>query len=1028
MKIKNLKKQLCLFCLILMLGNGITAFANDTDMIVTNEELIKYTTVKYTASATYSIAIPKEIILNDNKPTSYDIKVSGNITSDMQINVEPVDAIEEEDGINFYMVETTSKKQVVATVTQDSTSCLYNKVNDANGTTLSGNIGAISLEAGEWEGSLGFKLSVSTHEHDYNDERICNDCGDVKVEKEIIANITNGEATYDGNATNGNAKVEVVSPSNGYTITYGTTNGTYDLDEIPTYTNLGTYEVYYKIEAPNYITKTGNFTITINEGLNGYTWSEVQAICNEGNANKYFSVGDMAMINLGEMDTMQAYSRDGKTSILDEQLATIIVGDISSDGKTLTMLFTSYSTQAPAYQMNPQTDDNEYGTNVGGWKATILRDWLNSEDEGGFYNALSSDLQNAIIDHSSSYSKTYNASDVSYCDDKIWLLSAKEVWGGETATTASRYNTTYWENLAAFNAESQLTYFANGGSRVRYSSGDNNEDPDNWWLRSSSYDDSYSFTGIYYEDCQNSYEGNYTCYVFPAFCIGEESEKTFNNYSWSEIYNICKQGKASEYFNVGDTKTINIDALPSAENNTEMQKATIVIADIADDGTSMTLLVTNYSISSPTHVMNETESTSGGWASTSMRTWLNGEYYNALPSGLQEIILENNSSYSESFISTSVSYCEDKVWLLSTREVFGGEDATTNDGTSTHYENLYAFNDETQLAYFAIGNDDRIRYTNSDKTSTNTWWLRSTNWGDSDIAFMCVDDSGNSSYPISNNAYAVFPAFNVGYEEEEVTCNIEKKDTFSDYTWAEVQEVCQLGLANKYFADCIGQKVTISLGKMDTLTYANYREKCTLSSVSSLASQTATVSVADVSNNSVTMIITSYSTQAPFYLMNPQTSDSTYGTNAGGWASTSMRSWLNTSSSGGFYAALPSDLKSVIKTHKTLYVGAYGASKVSSCNDKIWLLSAKEILGSNASGVEDVVLNAETQLAYFANGNSMVRYLQGTDDTAIVYWLRDGWYFSNKTDAFCIAGDLEGSTGFFSSPNALGVFPAFDIG
>jgi hypothetical protein len=485
-----------------MLGNSITTFATDNDIIVTNKETTEYTTVKYTKNANYSITIPKEIILNDNQSTSYEIKVSGNITSDMQINVEPVDAIEDEDGINFYMVETTSKKQVIATITQDSTSCLYNKVNDTNGATLSGNIGAISLGAGEWEGSLGFKICISTHEHDYNDEGICNDCGDVKVEKEIIANVTNGEATYDGKATNGNAKVDVTFPSNGYTITYGTTNETYDLDEIPTYTNPGTYEIYYKIEASNYTTKYGSFTITINERLNGYTWSEVQAICKEGNAKDYFKVGDETTISLGALP-----NANNATSA---QIATIVIGDMTDT--SLTLLVTSYSVEAATHVMNPETDDNEDGTNIGGWASTTMRTWLNDE----YYNALSNDLQKVIATHHTSYSATYNATKVSYCDDKVWLLSSKEVFGGGTATSAG--NATFQENLATFNSETQLAYFANGASRVRY----NNKTAIWWWLRSSCCYNEHYFTNV---DTSNS-PGNdpdaaiVTNFVFPAFCIG----------------------------------------------------------------------------------------------------------------------------------------------------------------------------------------------------------------------------------------------------------------------------------------------------------------------------------------------------------------------------------------------------------------------------------------------------------------------------------------------------------------------------
>jgi hypothetical protein len=542
--------------------------------------------------------------------------------------------------------------------------------------------------------------------------------------------------------------VEVVSPSNGYTITYGTTNGTYDLNEMPTYTNPGSYEVYYKIEASNYTTKTGSLTIIINEGLNGYTWEEVSNICAKGEAESYFSVGDEAVICLDEMDTMELYYYGtlGSITTLDKQYATIVVGDITNT--SLTLLFTSYSTQAPAYQMSPSTEDYQYGNNIGGWKATILRTWLNSRSDGGFYNALSSSLKNVITTHISSYSETFGASEVSYCEDKLWLLSAKEVFGGDIATSASS-NTTYYENLAAFNVETQLAYFANGNSRIRYPQGTSGNSTCEWWLRSTNYRYLENF-------CMLEIGGNarcsYACYalgVFPAFTIGYAKKDSFSDYSWSEIQAICKAGLAKEYFNIGDTKTIDIDALPNAYNTTSAQTATIVVGDISSDGTTMTMLVTSYSTKAPSHVMNTSSTNSGGWEATSMRDWLNNEYLSALSSDLQNVIVTHSSSYPKTYNATSVSYCDDKVWLLSEKEVFGIQ---TSENTSTS-------NIEKQLDYFATTSDNRVRYSSS--TSVSWWWLRSSDYNYSHT-FTAVDGYGFSCYNGATHSYDVFPAFDIG--------------------------------------------------------------------------------------------------------------------------------------------------------------------------------------------------------------------------------------------------------------------------
>ena len=56
--------------------------------------------------------------------------------------------------------------------------------------------------------------------------------------------------------------ISVTAP-NGATIMYGTTDGTYNLNASPTYTDAGTYTVYYQVTKPNFITVTGSETVTI---------------------------------------------------------------------------------------------------------------------------------------------------------------------------------------------------------------------------------------------------------------------------------------------------------------------------------------------------------------------------------------------------------------------------------------------------------------------------------------------------------------------------------------------------------------------------------------------------------------------------------------------------------------------------------------------------------------------------------------------------------------------------------------------
>ena len=57
--------------------------------------------------------------------------------------------------------------------------------------------------------------------------------------------------------------VNVTDPASGYTVKYGTEEGSYTLDASPTQTEAGTQTVYYQVTADNYITYTGSATVTV---------------------------------------------------------------------------------------------------------------------------------------------------------------------------------------------------------------------------------------------------------------------------------------------------------------------------------------------------------------------------------------------------------------------------------------------------------------------------------------------------------------------------------------------------------------------------------------------------------------------------------------------------------------------------------------------------------------------------------------------------------------------------------------------
>ena len=96
-----------------------------------------------------------------------------------------------------------------------------------------------------------------------------------KATMEVTA--TGYEGVYDGNAHG----ITVTAPE-GATVKYGTEEGKYDLTENPTYTNVGTYTVYYQVTKEGTETVTGSAKVTINKVTATLTFSAETATATVG--------------------------------------------------------------------------------------------------------------------------------------------------------------------------------------------------------------------------------------------------------------------------------------------------------------------------------------------------------------------------------------------------------------------------------------------------------------------------------------------------------------------------------------------------------------------------------------------------------------------------------------------------------------------------------------------------------------------------------------------------------------------------
>lgn len=157
----------------MMMGSVLPVCAAQTEDQGVNQAEIgesgatRATDVLYTQSSTFSVVIPKTIVLDAaSKDSAYTVKVSGDISSDKKVTVAPQDALTDISGINFYMVDQatagTKKADVQADVTQDVVDWTSAEVTAT--TTKDGKVAAPTITAGNWKGTFNFNIALADAE------------------------------------------------------------------------------------------------------------------------------------------------------------------------------------------------------------------------------------------------------------------------------------------------------------------------------------------------------------------------------------------------------------------------------------------------------------------------------------------------------------------------------------------------------------------------------------------------------------------------------------------------------------------------------------------------------------------------------------------------------------------------------------------------------------------------------------------------------------------------------------------------
>ena len=232
---------------------------------------------------------------------------------------------------------------------------------------------------------------------------------------------------------------------------------------------------------------------------------------------------------------------------------------------------------------------------------------------------------------------------------------------------------------------------------------------------------------------------------------GSVETVSFAEDSWDTIVSAVQAG-STENYHVGDTKEVDMGTFGT---HTIRVANTSTPAECSTAGFSQTAcgFVLEFANIITSRNMNSTNTNAGGWPATLMRTYVNNDIYNALPSELKNGIIDtyvvsgHGSSHSANFTST------DKLYLLSTKEVWGKEGTSNviNDDTTDAYTR--------QLDYYKAQGVTTSNYSGAKKNAS--WWLRAA---DSNIStsFYTVNTNGNWYRNSANSSPGVAPAFRIG--------------------------------------------------------------------------------------------------------------------------------------------------------------------------------------------------------------------------------------------------------------------------
>ena len=252
---------------------------------------------------------------------------------------------------------------------------------------------------------------------------------------------------------------------------------------------------------------------------------------------------------------------------------------------------------------------------------------------------------------------------------------------------------------------------------------------------------------------------------------------------WKVIKKVADADKGANYWAVGDTKRITLNGKVGATTISNLKVDAFIIGFNHNSGKEGSNRIhfllgkiggkfvglvdsyydpSGYATTSGAFTMNTSNTNSGGWAKTQMRSTVLGAASDptnptantllaALPADLRAVMksvtkyTDNTGGGSNS--ASAVTATTDYLWLLAEFEVFG----------SRTYANSSEPSSQAQYEYFKAGNS-KIAYKHSAAETAAAWRLRSP-YSSRSTYFCAVDSGGGAYYYYAYRSLALVPGF-----------------------------------------------------------------------------------------------------------------------------------------------------------------------------------------------------------------------------------------------------------------------------